>query len=319
MNSRKEMTTKMGECKGILKIAAVVVLVATCQAPSLAQSGPPGWEQANALFQAQNYAEAAKAFEKIAEADPSNGRAWFRLGLSFHSGGDYKRAVEAYQKAAAIGTNPLVMYNLGCSYARLNQKDQAFEWLNNAFSAGFAQLASLKSDEDLAGLRSDARFSTLLASAANLLTPCEVRPEYKQFDFWVGEWDVMNPQGQRVGTNSVQRIVSGCIIFENWTSGQGSTGKSFNFYAASDRKWHQVWVDSSGSALDLAGEYRDGAMRYEGVTVGQDGNKRLEKLTFFNLSPGRVRQFWEQSTDQGKTWVAAFDGTYIRKNVQTGK
>ena len=40
-----------------------------------------------------------------------------------------------------------------------------------------------------------------LAAAAQTAPPCKARPEYRQFDFWVGEWDVQNPQGQTAGTN----------------------------------------------------------------------------------------------------------------------
>jgi hypothetical protein len=53
--------------------------------------------------------------------------------------------------------------------------------------------------------------------------------------------------------------------------------------------------------------------RYEGVTIGKDGKKMLQRLTFFNLGPERVRQYWEQSSDEGKTWNAVFDGMYVRK------
>ena len=136
--------------------------------------------------------------------------------------------------------------------------------------------------------------------------------EYKQFDFWVGEWDV-SVSGQPAGTNSVQRVEDGCIIFENWTGAGGGSGKSFNFHDSSMRKWRQVWVSSNGGVLDFFGEYADGQMRYTGETQGPTGTKVMQRLTFFNLSPDRVRQFWEQSTDGGKTWNTVFDGLYVRK------
>ena len=116
-----------------------------------------------------------------------------------------------------------------------------------------------------------------------------------------------------MGTNSVQKIVDGCIIQENWTDTQGGSGKSFNYYNATTGKWYQRWVGSRGGVLELAGEYKDGALRYEGVTIGKNGKKTLERLTFFNLGQERVRQYWEQSSDDGKTWNAVFDGTYVRK------
>jgi hypothetical protein len=145
------------------------------------------------------------------------------------------------------------------------------------------------------------------------LAPCKSRPEYRQFDFWVGEWDVKNPRGQQAGTNSVQLILGDCVIFENWTSARGGHGKSFNVYNAVKGKWQQTWVDNSGGVLELTGDYKDNQMRFTGETLAPDGKKTLERLTFTKISADRVRQFWEQSTDGGKTWTIAFDGTYIRK------
>ncbi|HEV3469823.1 MAG TPA: hypothetical protein VG148_10920 [Pyrinomonadaceae bacterium] len=143
--------------------------------------------------------------------------------------------------------------------------------------------------------------------------PCKARPEYRQFDFWVGEWDVQNPQGQQVGVNVVQLILGDCVVFENWTGARGGQGKSFNLYNAATGKWQQTWVDNSGNILELSGEYKDDQMRFTGETPGRGGAKTLERLTFTKLSADRVRQFWEQSADGGKTWTVAFDGTYIRK------
>ena len=144
-------------------------------------------------------------------------------------------------------------------------------------------------------------------------SPCKSRPEYRQFDFWVGEWDVRNPQGQQAGTNSVQLILGDCVVFENWTGARGGQGKSFNVYNAAKGKWQQTWVDNSGAVLELTGEYKDDQMRLAGETKGRDGKVTLERLTFTKLGDGGVRQLWEQSTDGGKTWTVAFDGTYARR------
>lgn len=43
------------------------------------------------------------------------------------------------------------------------------------------------------------------------------------------------------------------------------------------------------------------------------GKKTLLKMTFSKLPNGDVRQFGENSTDEGKTWTTAFDLTYTRK------
>jgi hypothetical protein len=113
----------------------------------------------------------------------------------------------------------------------------------------------------------------------------------------------------------VQLILGDCVIFENWTGARGMTGKSFNIYNAAKSKWQQTWVDSTGNVLELYGEFKDGAMRLTGEKPGPKGGKIIDRLTFFPLEGGRVRQLWESSQDDGKTWSVVFDGLYIRKKT----
>ena len=280
---------------------------------SLAQTSSDLIKQADEFYQAQDWAKAAAAYEGVTKAEPSNGRAWYRLGVALHSTGKFEQAIAAYQKSVQIGNNPFAIYNTACSYARLGDKDKAFEWLNKAINAGFTQPARIKSDTDFDSLRSDARFEQALRLADKLANPCMHTVEYKQFDFWVGDWNVHNQQGQQVGTNTIQRITGDCIILENWTDGIGRTGKSINFYDANKGKWRQTWVSDNGGVSEYEGEYKDGAMRFMGETVRRNGAKTKQRLTFFNLAPDRVRQFAEQSTDDGKTWTVAYDFIYTRK------
>lgn len=147
----------------------------------------------------------------------------------------------------------------------------------------------------------------------NPAKPCASRAESRQFDFWVGDWEVQTPQGQVVGANNIQLILGDCVLFENWTGARGLSGKSFNFFDSSDGKWHQLWLDDRGGVLRLTGELREGVMRFEGETPAPGGTKTLEKLTYSPQPNGRVRQVWEQSKDSGKSWNVIFDGIYIPK------
>jgi hypothetical protein len=140
-------------------------------------------------------------------------------------------------------------------------------------------------------------------------------PEYRQFDFWVGSWSVVDPQGQSAGSSQIESILSGCVVLENWTGG-GMTGKSFNIYDAQAKRWRQSWVDDRGSVLLLEGELRDGKMVLEGQRPGQQGGTVLNRITWNRIDgdPDRVRQLWEASRDEGKTWKTLFDGIYRRKS-----
>ena len=296
-----------------IRFVLLTLLFAGCCIPAQAQANDELTKEADTLYQAKDWAKAAAIYETITKAEPANGRAWYRLGMSFHSMGKYEQAAGAMQRAVEIGKNPVAMYNLACAYAKMNNKDKAFEWLNNALKAGFPQVDLLKTDADFAGLREDARFKEVVALGDKMTKPCMFSPENRQFDFWIGEWDVQTPQGQLAGTNSVQNIIDGCVIFENWTGTIGGTGKSFNFYNASTGKWQQTWVASNGSVTEFVGEFKDNQMRFRSESIGKDGRKTLRRLTFFNLGPDRVRQFAESSTDEGKTWSVQYDFTYVRK------
>ncbi len=143
-------------------------------------------------------------------------------------------------------------------------------------------------------------------------------PEHRQFDFWIGDWDVAMG-GKQAGESHVDKILGGCVIFENWTGAGGGQGKSFNLYDATKKRWQQTWVDASGGLIEFYGELQGGNMAYmtESPTRGPDGQvrKTLGRMTFFPQGAS-VRQLWEQSFDEGKTWSVAFDGLYTRKPTQ---
>jgi hypothetical protein len=138
--------------------------------------------------------------------------------------------------------------------------------------------------------------------------PCS-SPEYRQFDFWVGEWVVHNPKGQQVGTNRIEKIEGGCGLQENWVASNGTTGRSINAYHAARGRWVQAWVGGGGSILLLEGTYDGEKMVLAGRNVTA-GKPLTDRLTWSRLPGGKVRQVWEQSADEGKTWNVVFDGTY---------
>jgi hypothetical protein len=137
-------------------------------------------------------------------------------------------------------------------------------------------------------------------------------PEHRQFEFWVGDWNV-TVQGNQAGTNVVTLEENGCLIHEHWTGAKGGTGQSFNFYDQSTKEWHQFWVDNQGGYLHLTGTYAERRLVLVGMQTAADGSATQQRLTFFNNADGSVRQLWESSADQGKTWQIAFDGLYRRR------
>ena len=137
---------------------------------------------------------------------------------------------------------------------------------------------------------------------------------YRQFDFWLGDWNVSSPDGKLVGHNRVEKHYDGCVVQENWTGVRGGTGSSFNIYDAPRKVWHQTWVDSMGSLLILEGGFKEGRMVLSGEQLQPDGKKLLNRISWTPQKDGSVRQTWETSADGGKTWKIVFDGIYKKAN-----
>jgi len=161
--------------------------------------------------------------------------------------------------------------------------------------------------------------STIIATVIFAQRPCNSQV-YRQFDFWIGEWEAFNLKGQKAGDSRIEMILDSCVILENWTStsvikGLRYAGKSYNTYNAVKKKWQQYWVDNSGSITEyFNGHYEDGKMIFEtGNEKQNDGSFKISKMTFYNLGPDKVRQLGESSTDSGKTWKTDFDLEYRRK------
>jgi hypothetical protein len=141
-------------------------------------------------------------------------------------------------------------------------------------------------------------------------TPCAAA-EHRQFDFWLGDWEVLGAGGKVAGTNRITRDYDGCVLREQYDTGRGYRGSSFNVYDAGRRQWHQTWVDTTGTLLLLDGGLVDGRMVLEGTTLDARGASIRHRITWTPNPDGTVRQFWE-STNAAGEWGVAFDGQYVR-------
>ena len=287
--------------------------IATAAAATPSPSPSPTWEEAGAAYQAGNWKAAAQAYEAITKREPGSGRAWYRLATCYAKLGNLDAAIPAYIKAEAIGQNPLVQFDLACAYARSGDKAKALDWLDKAAANGFRSTERMKNDPDLASVRGSEAFTALTQRVEANERPCAHDPAFRQFDFWVGEWQVKSPEGAAAGTNSITIENGDCWVHEHWVGAMGGNGESFNFYNPTTKKWHQTWVDDQGQVAEFDGELRDGAMVMEGYRQGTDGSRIPARLTLTPRPDGSVRQLGENSTDGGKTWSILYDLTYVRK------
>ena len=149
-------------------------------------------------------------------------------------------------------------------------------------------------------------FSTLVAQQA-----VHTAPEQRQFDFWVGRWEVKDKAGMVLGSNVVESLLGGKVLQEHWQGTKGGGGTSLNAYLPGKKVWHQTWVDDQGSVLELEGGLEGASMVMSGETTTQMG-RQLERISWTPLPDGRVRQFWQQSLDGGVSWKPVFEGYYRR-------
>src|SRR5258708_24006445 len=135
-------------------------------------------------------------------------------------------------------------------------------------------------------------------------------PEYRLFDFWIGEWEVRS-DGVAIARSRIEAGRDGCTIDEHYIQSDGYRGGSVSFYDAFLRKWRQTWVDATGSVGEFSGAFSAGAMRFEGETHTGSGRRVLRRMTLTPESTDRVRQYSEASTD-GRTWRPHYDFLHIR-------
>jgi hypothetical protein len=266
---------------------------------------------ANEAFQKQDWKAALAAYEKIVRAEDKNVGARYRYGMSLLGTGDNANAQSQLEIVFATSPNPVFGLALARACARNGNKEKAYEILEKSTTLGGIAPETLNNEADFAALRSEPRFADIVKKSDIAVNPCKASPSFREFDFWIGEWDAKNAQGVTVGSSSVQLILGQCVIFENWST-PVSSGKSFNIFNTTDKKWHQTWVDDKGTFTHYIGGLVDGKMVLDSEST-VNGKKTINRMTFAKLADGSVRQHGETSTDEGKTWTTSFDFTYVRK------
>jgi hypothetical protein len=142
---------------------------------------------------------------------------------------------------------------------------------------------------------------------------CEDTPAHRQFDFWLGSWEVTDKTGEKVyGHNTISKAEKGCLLLEQWKNSRGETGSSINYFNPVTGEWHQDWVDAGATIINTAGGMKDGSMAMEGkIYYLKEGLQKDFRGRWTPMEDGRVRQFFEETDDQGK-WQTWFEGFYKR-------
>jgi hypothetical protein len=299
-----------------VSICALMSLTAYSQTPT---APDPAVAAADKAYTTQDWTAAESQYATLVRQQPDNGRYWYRLAVSARADKHYDVALEAMQKARALGIGKgfpaqFADYEIATIYAGAGKQSLALESLKSSADAGFMLPARLTGDTEWNALRSNEQFIALAKQVQHNANPCE-DAEFRQLDFWVGDWDVATAAGSvHQGSSHVSREMNGCVVWENWTSaGSPYFGKSYNTWNPNQKRWEQYWVDTAAGVMFFHGSLKDNVMDYWTDDVPQaTGGTLLRHLQFFNLGPDKVRQFSLGSSDGGKTWHTEYDFIYTR-------
>ncbi len=103
-------------------------------------------------------------YEDVLKRQPDYVEVLHQLGSLYTSSKMYAEGLKIDQRLATLRKNdPIVRYNLACSYALLRQTDKAFEALNEAVALGYSDANHMDDDKDLESVRSDPRYAEAAA------------------------------------------------------------------------------------------------------------------------------------------------------------
>jgi hypothetical protein len=137
-------------------------------------------------------------------------------------------------------------------------------------------------------------------------SPC-ADPAYRQFNFWIGDWDVFEVERPNVvvARARIESILNGCVLHEVYEGLDGHKGESFSIYDVTRNTWHQSWVNDTGYLLTIEGHLQGKSMILEGVDHVPNDKLRQVRGEWRPDEQGAHEVAW-RSTDGG-AWVTWFD------------
>lgn len=150
-------------------------------------------------------------------------------------------------------------------------------------------------------------------------------PEHRQFDFWIGEWDLVlrarksptsDEWSEATATNHIRSLLGGCVIEESFTAAGPESpwaGVSVSSYQPQTSKWRQTWVDDQGSYLAFAGGWQDGKMTLLGEPRVKEGKTIQMRMVFSEIRQDHIYWTWERTEDAGGAWTPMMTIRYTRR------
>lgn len=298
--------------------ALIPFLLASVCVTALAQA-QDGADPASRAFEEGRWADVITENRRILEGYPQDRLAPLRIAQAERELGRYAEALETLAQAAAADSPPaMVALERTRDLLLLGRRDEAIIALRDADDDFLRAYRLLDEHPDFDPIRATPQFRDVLEHVRERVYPCESVPEFAQFDFWLGRWEVRTPDGALAGHNTISKEPGGCAIHEEWESASGGTGSSTSFYVPSRDQWRQIWVGSNGTLIDMSGGIIDDEMHMEGtIEYAQRGNVIAFRATWSASADGSiVRQRMEEFDIGTANWGLWFDGFYRRSEAQ---
>ncbi|MCZ6650083.1 MAG: hypothetical protein O7D35_05380 [Acidobacteria bacterium] len=140
----------------------------------------------------------------------------------------------------------------------------------------------------------------------------DLPPEARQFDFWLGSWDVNLRIRQDDGSwkdsirsrAKIYPVLDGKAVLELWDA-PDIKGFSLRYFDPARKKWH-LWLNWPGAnrsgSSGLDGSFRHGRGEFFSTSSRPDGTEVMSRYTFSDITATSLR--WDDafSTDGGETW-----------------
>jgi tetratricopeptide (TPR) repeat protein len=192
------------------------VLLATLSPGLIAAQAPPADSAeaaADAAYTSHDWARAEDLYSGVVTKSPESARFWFRLGTAQRGNRHFDAALASFAKAKELGASKglpgyVVDYEVAATQAAAGDRKKALEALKTSADAGYSQTGRIENDAEWSGLREDPQFAALAKQVHHNAAPCE-DSEFRQFDFWIGDWDVVSTGGgNAAGTSHISKVTS---------------------------------------------------------------------------------------------------------------
>ena len=109
--------------------------------------------------------------EAVLQKNPNFVEALIALGDLYTKRGFYEKGLQIDERLSKLKPNdPIILYNLACSYSLVNDIDKSLETIKRAIGYGYDDIEHLKRDSDLENLRGDSRFREFISKIRNETT-----------------------------------------------------------------------------------------------------------------------------------------------------